>query len=194
MYDKMLKELCGSEQRYRIFKTLFGNPGRAYHLRGLAAAAGVDPSNVSKLLPKLVEAGLVERERGEPTARYRARSDNPLLHALTALFSQASDLVADLRVVAEKIAGDVAIFGSSASGTDMPDSDVDVLVVGPVSQIAVQAAFKPVSRRYKRPINVTVIEAKALKDELANGSAFWTSVLSGPMVPLKGALPHVAHS
>jgi DNA-binding transcriptional ArsR family regulator len=194
VYDKMLKELCGSEQRYRIFKTLFGNPGRAYHLRGLAAAAGVDPSNVSKLLPRLVDAGLVERERAEPTVRYRARSGNPLLHALTALFSQASDLVGDLRAVAENIAGDVAIFGSTASGTDTPDSDVDVLIVGPVSQIAAQAAFKPVARRHKRPINVTVIEAKKLQDELAKGSAFWKSVLSGPTVRLKGALPHVAHS
>ena len=55
MYDKMLKAVCGSEQRYRIFKTLFGSPERAYHLRGLAAAGGVDPSNVSKLLPKFRE-------------------------------------------------------------------------------------------------------------------------------------------
>ena len=194
MYDKMLKELCGSEQRYRIFKTLFGNPGRAYHLRGLAAAAGIDPSNVSKLLPKLIEAGLVEREQGEPTVRYRARRDNQLLQALTALFSQSSDLVGDLREVAEKLDGDVAIFGSTASGTDTPDSDVDVLVIGPVSQIAAQAAFKPIARRHKRPVNVTVIEAKKLQSELAKGSAFWRSVLSGPIVPLKGTTPHGARS
>jgi hypothetical protein len=115
MYDRMLRELCDSEQRYRVFRTLFGNPGRAYHLRGLAAGAEVDASNVSKLLPKLVEAGLVERERGEPNARYRARRDNPLLQAPAALFSQAGNLVGDLRAVAEKIDGDVAIFGSAAS-------------------------------------------------------------------------------
>ena len=193
MYDKMLKELCGGEQRYRIFKTLFGNPGRAYHLRGLAAAAGVDASNVSKLLPKLVESGLVESERGEqPTARYRARRDNPLLQALTALFSQASNLVVDLRAVAEKIEGDVALFGSTASGTETADSDVDVLVVGSVSQITAQAAFKPVARRYKRSINVTVIEPEKLQAEIKKGSLFWKNVLSGPTVPLKGTLPHVA--
>jgi predicted nucleotidyltransferase len=103
-------------------------------------------------------------------------------------------LLADLRVVAKEIDGEVAIFGSSASGTDTPESDVDVLVIGPVSQIAAQAAFKRISRRYKRPINVTVIEAKTLQDELAKGSAFWKSVLSGPTVPLKGSVPHVAQS
>jgi hypothetical protein len=194
VYDKTLKELCGSEQRYRIFKTLFGNPGRAYHLRGLAAAAGVDPSNVSKLLPKLVEAGLVQREQGEPTARYRARRDNPVLQALAALFSHASDLIADLRAVADKIAGDVAIFGSSASGTDTLDSDVDVLIIGAISQIAAQAAFKPVARRHKRPINVTVIEARELEGELERGSVFWKTVLSGPIIALKGSLPHVGNS
>jgi DNA-binding transcriptional ArsR family regulator len=194
MYDQMLKELCGSEQRYRIFRTLFGNPGRAYHVRGLATAAGVDASNVSKLLPKLVAAGLVDRERGEPNAQYRARRDNPLLQPLTALFSQASNLVSDLRAIAQTLDADVAIFGSTVSGADTPDSDVDVLVIGPISQIAAQAAFKPVARRYKRPVNVTVIESKKLQKEIAKGSAFWRNVLSGPTVPLKGTLPHAANS
>ncbi len=192
MYETMLKELCGSEQRYRVLRTLFENPGRAYHLRGLATAAGVDASNVSKLLPKLIAAGLVEREAGEPNTRYRARWDNPLLQALKVLFSQASTLIAELREVAKTLDGDVAIFGSSAGGTDTPDSDLDVLVVGRVSQISAQAAFKPVARRYKRQINVTVIERKKLVQELAEGSQFWTGVLSGVTVPLKGALPHVA--
>src|SRR3990167_6541650 len=103
MYDTMLKQLCGSEQRYRVLRTLFETPGRAYHLRGLATAAGVDASNVSKLLPKLIAAGLVEREAGEPNTRYRARRDNPLLPALKALFSQASTLVAELREVAKTL-------------------------------------------------------------------------------------------
>ena len=192
MYDTMLKQLCGSEQRYRVLRTLFESPGRAYHLRGLATAAGVDASNISKLLPKLIAAGLVEREASEPYTRYRARQDNLLLQAIKALFSQASTLVTELREVAQTLDGDVAIFGSSASGTDTPDSDLDVLVVGRVSQISAQAAFKPVARRYKRKINVTVIERKKLEKELAEGSQFWTGVLCAPTVPLKGALPHVA--
>lgn len=194
MYDTMLKELCGSEQRYRVLRTLFERPGRAYHLRGLATAAGVDASNISKLLPKLIAAGLVEREAGEPNTRYRARQDNLLLQALKALFSQASTLVAELREVAQTLEGDVAIFGSSAGGTDTPDSDLDVLVVGRVSQISAQAAFKPVARRHKRAINVTVIEREKLEEEIAEGSKFWTGVLSGPTVPLKGVLPHVANA
>ena len=194
MYDMMLKEVCGSEQRYRVLRALFENTGRAYHLRGLATAAGVDASNISKLLPKLVAAGLVEREAGEPKARYRARQDNLLLHALKALFSQASTLVAELREVAQAFEGEVAIFGSSAGGTDTPDSDVDVLVVGRVSQIVAQAAFKPVARRHKRDVNVTVIEREKLEQEIVEGSQFWIGVLCGPTVPLKGVLPHVANA
>ncbi len=194
MYETMLRQLCGSEQRYRVLRALFENPGKSYHLRGLATAAGVDASNVAKLLPKLTAAGLVQREAGEPSARYRARRDNPLFKALTSLFSQASNLVAELRDVAQSLDADVAVFGSSASGTDTPESDLDVLVVGPTSQISAQAAFKPVARRHKRAINVTVIDRKSLKKELAAGSQFWTSVLSGPTVPLKGALPHVANA
>ena len=43
-------------------------------------------------------------------------------------------------------------------------------------------------------INVTVIEREQLEEGIAAGLQFWTGVLSGPTVPLKGVLPHVANA
>jgi hypothetical protein len=81
-----LRELCGSESRFRLFKALYEAPDREYHLRGLAAAARVDPSQVHKLLPGIVEAGLCEQVQGRPYARYRARKDHPFFGPLSTLF------------------------------------------------------------------------------------------------------------
>jgi len=86
MHDALLKEFCGGERRYRIFRTLFSEPKRTFHLRGLAAAADVDPSNLARQLPRFIAAGLVERIEGEPQPRYRANPAAAMNRKLMALF------------------------------------------------------------------------------------------------------------
>lgn len=85
--ERALLELCGgSETRYRVLRALFTNPETQFHLRGLAGAAGVDPSNALRLLQRLVDAGLCE----QTNAKYRASADHPLRENLTALFRIAA--------------------------------------------------------------------------------------------------------
>ncbi|MGH9576595.1 MAG: helix-turn-helix domain-containing protein, partial [Terriglobales bacterium] len=88
--DLSLRVLCGSESRFRLFRALFGSPGGPYHLRGLAEAAGVDPAQVHRLLPRLVGEGLCERVDAHPHPKYRGCTEHPLFTALTNLFSDRS--------------------------------------------------------------------------------------------------------
>ena len=85
--DTPIRALCGSEARYRMIKALYEAPGKAFHLRGLAAAAGVDPSQVAKLLPRLIEARLCEVVSDAPFNKYRAVQGHPLTDALTKVFA-----------------------------------------------------------------------------------------------------------
>lgn len=189
-FESTLKELFGGELRYRVLHALFEEPGRALHLRGLAAAAGVDSGNAHRMVKKLVELGIVERVADLPYPKYRARQDNPLYPELARLFSRGRELVEAIREVAQKLEGTVAVYGSVASGQDRPQSDVDVLVVGPISTIMAQAAFKPVARAHNRKINANALTEEDLISQLEAGSAFWRDVLSGPLIKLKGDIPH----
>lgn len=191
VYETTLKEVCGSQSRYRLLRALFEGGGNEYHLRGLAAAAHVDPGHVSKLLPRLIKSGLCEQVSAQPYAKYRARRDNPLYSPLVRIFTEGSKLVSDLREAADKeLSGTVAIFGSVAAGTDRPGSDVDVLVIGEMSAVRGQAALKPVGRKHGRQINATVIGVKELERELAHGSVMWREIVGGPLILLKGKIPH----
>jgi predicted transcriptional regulator len=100
MDDALLKEICGSELRARVLLTLFRQPERDFHLRGLAATAGLDASNVAKLLPRLVQVGIVQRIEAQPSARYRANPASPVTPLLQQLFaalaSSAPAVVRDL--------------------------------------------------------------------------------------------------
>lgn len=91
-----VKALCGSEARYRLVRALYSTPSAAFHLRGLAAAARVDPGQVAKLLPRLLDAGLCEALSDTPFRKYRAARGHPLTDALAQVFADeagAADVV-----------------------------------------------------------------------------------------------------
>lgn len=188
-FQATLKELFGGELRYQLLRTLFEEPGRELHLRGLAAAAAVDSGNAHRMLKKLVDAGVCEQVAGVPYARYRARQDSPFYPELTRLFSHGWALMNAIREVAQGLQGTVAIYGSVARGEDRTGSDVDVLLIGPMSTIMAQAAFKPVAREHGRRINANAVTEKDLVAQLAAGSVFWRDVLTGPLILLKGEIP-----
>lgn len=188
-YGTALSELFGGQLRYRVLSALFTQPERAFHLRGLAAAAGVDAGNTHRIVRRLLAAQLCEAIPDKPYTRYRARKDSPLYADLVRLFSRGSELMADVREVAAALPGMVAIYGSVARGEERADSDVDVLVIGSISTISAQAAFKPVGRKHGRKINVTAATEEEVLDMLEAGSAFWRDVLTGQLMMLKGEVP-----
>jgi predicted nucleotidyltransferase len=191
-YERTLRELCGSEDRYRIIRTLYSRPTERFHLRGLAQAAGVDPSNASRLLVRLVEANLCERTATQLSARYGARHDNPLYQELVSLFQRGSDLVIELEKAANSLSGAdiVFIYGSFARGEDLAESDIDIFVIGETSTVEALAHFRPVGRKFERKIGVSVMSMKHLLKALESGATFEMDVFTKPQIMLKGEVPN----
>lgn len=88
-YDPV-RALCGSEARFRLVKALYEAPARAFHLRGLAAAARVDPSQAHRLLREFVAAGICEEIQETPFRKYKAAASHPLTDALAETFRTAA--------------------------------------------------------------------------------------------------------
>jgi predicted nucleotidyltransferase len=191
--DATLAYLFGSQAKARLLGVLFSNPHEAYHLRGLATMAGVESGNAVKMLRALAAAHLVKQVSDPRGARYQADDRSPLFGALRQLFLAADALLQDLRRVADTLqAEEVHVFGSMARGTARPDSDVDILVVGDLSTIEAQAAFKPVARKHKREVSVLVVDRDTLRKQAAEGAPFWRDVLAHPVITLKGDSIHAA--
>lgn len=185
--DGTLAYLFGSQAKARLLGVLFSHPHEAYHLRGLAATAGVESGNAVKMLRALVAAHLVRQVPDPRGTRYQADDRSPFFAALRQLFLAAEALLQDLREVARNLqAEEVHVFGSMARGTAGPGSDVDILVVGDLSTIEAQAAFKPVARKHKREVSVLVMDRDTLRKQAAEGSPFWRDVLAHPVITLRG--------
>ena len=190
-----LVALFGGKTKARILEVLLLHPNETYHLRGLAQVAGTDSGNTSKLLKLLVEGGLVLAVPDRHSTRYSINAKSPLVSPLRQLFSCAGSMMVDLRNVASGIdAAYVAVFGSMASGTDDAHSDIDVLVVGDLSGLAAQTAFKAAGRKHRKTVNAVAVTASELVQKLREGGAFWTSIADGKKIDLKGVWTDVANS
>jgi predicted nucleotidyltransferase len=104
------------------------------NLRTIARLSGLSPAQVSRVLPKLVDLGLVARRDVPPTALFRLVEDHVAGRAVLALARGRDAVVSELRRTATQVSpspASITIFGSFARGEATADSDLDVLVVRP---------------------------------------------------------------
>ena len=189
MNEAQMVEVFGSEVRFRALRAMFAEPARGFGQRELAAAAGIDPGGVARLLKRWVAAGLVTRRQQDGLPRYYASAD-PSFKPLVALMVQDSVLATTLRDALSVVPGvEVAlVFGSVARGDAGADSDVDVLVLGRASELKVNAALKPAGRSLGRAVHATSFTIDSFMELVRGGESFAQDIVQGPRIALLGSL------
>ena len=183
-----LKCLFSSNLRVKVLSHLFFHPGEAFHVRGFAAELQESAGSVARELAHLRKAGILSFRRVGNQKHYGLRADNPILEDLRNLFLKTSGASAELRPALAAIAGlEVAfIYGSYASGEAHAASDVDLMVIGNVSDRDLAPAVARVERRLKRQINYTVYTRSEAESRLATEGEFLHEVLAGSKIVLIG--------
>ena len=184
-----------SDSQARVFRWLFGQPERSYHLNELLRLTGLGSASLQRELGKLAAAGLVRSEKVGNLRRFQANTESPVYEELAALTRKtlgAQPLLQEaLEPIKEKL--DLAfIYGSIAKGTDTAKSDVDVMVVG--NDLLLSEILKlllPVESQLGRKINPTLFTPAEYKRRRAQKNSFLNRVLAQPVIPLIGeALGH----
>jgi len=102
------------------------------NLSTLARLAGVSVAQASRVMPDLVDLGLVERREVPPSALFRMVREHVASQAVLALASARSNALERISDAAASINPrpvSVVVFGSFARGEAGRASDIDVLVV-----------------------------------------------------------------
>ena len=179
-----------SDSQARVFRWLFGQPERSYHLNELRRLTGLGSASLQRELGKLHTAGLVRSEKVGNLRRFQANTESPVYEELAALTRKtlgAQPLLHEaLEPIKEKL--DLAfIYGSIAKGTDTAKSDVDVIVVG--NDLLLSEVLKlllPVESQLGRKINPTLFTPAEYKRRRAQKNSFLNRVLAQPVIPLIG--------
>jgi len=101
-------------------------------LRSIARVAGVSLAQASRVLPHLVELGLVERREVPPSTLFRLVPNHVTAGPLLDLARSRARLLEMMRTAASELAvvpASVVVFGSFARGEADEGSDIDVLLV-----------------------------------------------------------------
>lgn len=106
------------------------------NIRTIADLSGVSLAQSSRVLPDLVELGLVERREVPPSSLFRLVPDHIAAGPLLAIARVRDRIIEEMgRLAAELPVGpaSVIVFGSFARGEADTESDIDIVFVRPLS-------------------------------------------------------------
>lgn len=104
------------------------------NLRTVARLSGVSLAQASRVLPGLVDLGIVERREAPPSALFRFVTEHVASRSITALTRTRQAILDELGQTAgalDPAPASLIIFGSFARGDATVDSDIDVVLVRP---------------------------------------------------------------
>lgn len=175
--------------RRRVLGLLLLAPDETLHGREIARRTGLPSGTVIRELNRLVDAGLLKREKRGNQSLYSADRACPVFEEVAGLLrktSGAADVIADALAPLSDRMATALIYGSFAKGTAKSGSDIDVLIVGAVDLGAVIDVLHPVQAQVGREINPKVFSSREWNAKLKAKNAFVMEVLANPKIFLIG--------
>lgn len=175
-----------SELRREVLAAFFARPGLIVHPRELARRLDRSPQVVARELARLEAAGILTSATVGRARRYQVDGTSPIADSVRALVVKTIGVEARIRAALEDVPGieEAFIFGSYASGTDRPDSDVDVLVLGAPDRRLLAEKLVEVEQDLGRDVGVSTYRREELQRLRIAGDPFISDVFGRPMVPL----------
>jgi hypothetical protein len=157
------------------------------NLRTIAQLSGVSQAQASRILPGLVELGVVERREIPPASLFRIVPEHVASRALLVLARSAETALGAMGALAADLPVpplSVIVFGSFARREAGPDSDIDVVVVRPADvheddddwTESVEGWRNDVRRLTGNPVEVLEVSAGEAAAKLGGRSQLWASI------------------
>ncbi len=186
----LLPGLLGSKLRANVLRFLFTHPDERYFIRQLASLVKDDPTNMGRELVRLEKMGIVVAAMEGKQKYYQANRKSPIFPELHGLIVKTAGLADVLREVLEPLSQQIFlafVYGSMASGEATASSDVDLMVVGDVDEMALHSALSRGEDLLARPVNYILMSRLEFQKRRAEHGSFLSRVLSGPKVMILGS-------
>lgn len=157
------------------------------NLRTIAQLAGVSQAQASRVLPGLVELGVVERREVPPASLFRLIPEHVASRALLALARSTDTVLDEIGRLAASLPHppvSVIVFGSFARREAGPDSDIDITVVRPVDLDEDDEGWVTSLERWRRdvrrltgnPVEVLEVSTDEAAAKVAGPSQLWAEI------------------
>ena len=173
------------------------------NLRTIARLAAVSNAQASRVLPRLVDLGIVDRREVPPSALFRYVPENVAARAITALSAvrrTVLDEVGRMAGLIEPQPASVIVFGSFARGEAGSESDLDIVVVrdGEVAEDddrwgSATAHFRQLVKRLTgNPVEIVETDTSQISGLLRTRKPLWRDVRRDGVVVFGASLDDLA--
>jgi predicted nucleotidyltransferase len=177
--------------RRAILSLLYGHVDEAFYLRQIARTTGIGLGPVQRELKQLTDAGIIQRTVRGKQVYYQANGKCPIFAELKSLIVKTAGLADVLRETLAPLAEQIAIalvYGSMASEEATSVSDIDLLVVGNVDEMALHGTLSQAENRLARPVNYTLMSQLEFDKRRSEKGGFLDRVLSGQKIMIMGSI------
>lgn len=183
-----LKALLGSTSRARLLAHFFLHPGEAFHIRELARLLSKSPGSLLRDLRRLEAIRLLRAERVGNQVRYSLDQKHPLYRDLQQIILKTAAVDAVLRETLQPVPGiELALlYGSFAKGEATSGSDLDLMIIGGVTDRALVTAIAKAEESLGREVSYTRYTREEAREKIRQPSSFVRNALEGPTVLVLG--------
>jgi predicted nucleotidyltransferase len=183
----LLLPIFRSQGQGRLLARVYLQPDRPATIADIARELGLDGGGLTREADRLERAGLIRSERVGRSRVLHRNEESPYFHDLYGLLLKAFGPATLLAEELDRVEGidEAFVYGSWAAryvGERGEDPyDIDVLVVGRPSRLAIARAERLLSERLGREVNAVVVTPEEWE---AAESGFLTEVKRRPLVPV----------
>jgi predicted nucleotidyltransferase len=175
--------------RLAILALLFTHADESFYLREIVRLSGAGLGPVQRELKKLAESRIVTREKRGRQVYYQANREGPIFRDLKSLIIRTAGLADVLKGALLPLGEDIElafVYGSFASATERKSSDIDVMIVGNVDEMALHRAVRRAEEQLGRAVNYTLMSRDELNRRRSDKGGFVSRVISGPKIRIAG--------
>ncbi len=177
-----------SKTRDAILRLFFSLPDREHYLRELERLLGISVANIRRELVRLEKGGIFTSRRVGNQRHFSVNKSHPLFPEYRSIVFKTIGIAGALAAVLSDVPSvRVAfVFGSLARGSERPESDVDLMVIGRINSKRLHELIYPVRSRLGREINVVLFDPDDFRERFRREEHFIRSVMEGPREYVKG--------
>lgn len=176
--------------RQAVLAALFEAPERGWYLRQLERETGLSTGTLHHELSQLSKADLIRRREDGNRVLYQTNISHPVYRPLREIVDKTCGIPARLAQALESLRHRlqfVAIFGSMARGTDSAASDIDLIVVGKLTNRELIPTIHQLEQDLGRGIGFRLYSPEEFRQR-READPFLQRVLNQPLTPIIGTL------
>lgn len=186
----MLSALISSGTRRKILTQFLSHPDEKYYVRQLAVILGVSVGTIHRELIRLQDSGILNSDNVGNLRFFSVNKASPVFKELKQIIFKTEGVQGRLEAELKNLKGLKAafIYGSFAKGEENAHSDIDLFLLGDISEDELIQKISGLEGEFDREINFTIYTVSDFKKEMKRGGSFLSDVIKNPKIFLLGSM------